>query len=172
MYKHSGRMWYAQIVTLKTIVCLMMYRHVSQFCNTCHTIWSLARIFFKTEDLKTTWRRKYLSGERPVVVDYTFWLFNRTCTFPSQQLDCQPFSSRKTSKGVNSNGISTKNQAGFTIKKSKGVSTVPKWESFMTIPESTSIVLNLTCQQYKRAVIQRLTLWYSLLALKLMWVPM
>ena len=57
--------------------------------------------------------------------------------------------------------------ADFTLKKSKGVSTVPKWESFMTTPESTSIVLNLTCQQYKRAVIQRLTLWYSLLALSI-----
>ena len=54
------------------------------------------------------------------------------------------------------------------VIKQLDTSTVPKWESFMTIPESTSIVLNLNCQQYKRAVIQRLTLWYSLLALNLM----
>ena len=139
---------------------------MSQFCNKCQQMWSLARIC-QDRSLKTTWRRKYLSGERSVVVDLYILIVQTPLHLFQSTKWLSTFSHRKTSKGVNSNGISTKNHAGFTIKKSKGVSTVPKWESFMTIPESTSIVLNLTCQQYKRAVIQRLTLWYSLLALKL-----
>ena len=121
--------------------------------------------------LKTTWRRKCFSEERSVVVDLYFPIVQSPfASFPVSKMTVN-FSCRKTSKGVNSNGISTQIRR-FHTQKSKGVSTVPKWESFMTTPESTSIVLNLTCQQYKRAVIQRLTLWCSLLALIYCKMPM